>query len=126
MTLFLSPRLAGVRVVGLLACLLAVAASASTPSIIPLPVQIQVRSGIFTLCPTQKVAGAIAQATTKIFVDGSSLESGQFLAATLLKSTGYRFAVATNGSGGPIRGAIRLTTKNTLSTLGIEGYELTV
>src|SRR5438874_1896108 len=120
------PRLAYVRVIGLLACLLAANVSASNPSIIPLPVQMQIRSGIFTLCPTQKVAGAIAQATTKILVDSSSLESGQFLAATLLKSTGYRFAVATNGSGGPIRGAILLTTNNALSTLGAEGYELTV
>src|SRR5256885_2318619 len=116
MMLFPLLRLAFVRVVGLLACLLAANVWASTPSIIPLPVQMQVRSGIFTLCPTQKVAGAIAQASTKIFADGSSLESGQFLAATLLKSTGYRFAVATNGSAGPIRGAILLTTNNALST----------
>src|ERR1043166_3046563 len=126
MRLFPLPRLAYIRVVGLLASLLAVHVSASAPSIIPLPVQMQVRSGIFTLCPTQKVAGATAQATTKIFVDSSSLESGQFLAATLQKSTGYRFAVASNGSDGPIRGAILLTTNNALSTLGTEGYELTV
>jgi hexosaminidase len=59
-------------------------------------------------------------------VDSSSLESGQFLAATLQKSTGYRFAVATNGSAGPIRGAILLTTNNALATVGTEGYELSV
>jgi hypothetical protein len=84
------------------------------------------RPGVFTLCSTQLVVGASAQATVKILVDAASQQNGQFLTATLLKSTGYQFVVATNGAAGPIRGAILLTTVNALSTLGAEGYELTV
>ena len=44
----------------------------------------------------------------------------------MFKSTGYQFVVATNGSAGPVRGALLLTTVNALSSLGAEGYELTV
>jgi hexosaminidase len=119
-------RFTNAFVVGLFACLISISVLAANPSIIPLPVQMQVRAGSFTLCPTQKVAGASAQATTTIFVNSSSLMEGQYLAATLLKSTGYRFPVMTNSSSGPIRGAILLTTNNALPSLGTEGYELTV
>jgi hexosaminidase len=98
----------------------------ATLPIIPLPKQMTPRPGVFTLCPTQQVSSASAHARIKILVDGASRGNGQFLAATLLKSTGYQFAVATNGAAGPIKGAILLTTVNALSGLGAEGYELTV
>ncbi len=106
--------------------LLTGAASAAAPAIIPLPQQMQIRPGVFTLCPSQRIPGAPERATTRILVDSASLENGQYLAMTLFKSTGNRFTVATNNAPGPVRGAVLLTTVNALSTLGDEGYELTV
>ncbi len=114
------------RAVGLLVCLMAVKTLAATPAIIPLPQQMQTRPGVFTLCPSQPIPGAPARATTRILVDAASLETGQYLATVLLKSTGYQFQVKTNSSSSPVRGAILLTTVNALSSLGAEGYELTV
>jgi hexosaminidase len=108
------------------ACLLASAAVGAAPAIIPLPQQMQVRPGVFTLCPSQPIPGAPARATQKILVDSASLQTGQYLATILFKSTGCQFVVATNGSAGPVRAALLLTTVNALSGLGAEGYELTV
>ncbi len=104
----------------------AVQGFAANPAIIPKPVTLQTRPGSFTLCPTQQVAGALSLARTRILVDAASVTNGQFLAATLAKSTGYQFGIATNNGNGPIRGAILLTTANALGSLGNEGYELTV
>ena len=114
------------RVAGLALSLLTVTGVASTPAIIPLPVQMQVRAGSFTLCPSQSIPQAAGRATRKIIVDSPSLETGQYLAMMLSRSTGFEFGVSTNSSTGPIRGAILVTTVNALGTLGAEGYELTV
>jgi hexosaminidase len=114
------------RMLGLAVPLLAQGILAATPALIPQPQQMQVRSGVFTLCPTPPVPGTPAQATTRILVDALSQESGQYLAALLVKSTGWQFEVRTNSSSGPVRGAIVLTTANALPSLGLEGYELTV
>jgi hexosaminidase len=111
---------------GSLALSLAPALSAAAPAIIPLPVQLQTRPGVFTLCPSQPLSGAPMRATRKILVDSASLETGQYLAMALSRSTGCRFAVVTNGSPGPVRNALLLTTVNALASLGAEGYELTV
>jgi hexosaminidase len=119
-------RTLGLLGIGLAFALAAGAGFAATPSIIPLPVQMQVRPGIFTLCPSQPIPGAPARATTKILVDSASLETGQYLGTALFKSTGNQFTVATNGAVGPIRGAILITTVSALPGLGAEGYELTV
>jgi hexosaminidase len=113
-------------IVGLATFLLAAPAFAAAPAIIPLPQQMQVRPGIFTLCPSQSVPGAPARATTRILVDGLSLQTGQYLATILFRSTGNQFTVATNNAAGPIRNAILLTTTNAIAGLGAEGYELTV
>ena len=114
------------RIFSLLLALVARATFAATPAIIPLPQQMQVRPGVFTLCPAQLIPGPAAQAMTKILVDGASQETGQYLATLLLKSTGYQFQVRTNTGSSPVKGAILLTTANALTTLGAEGYELTV
>jgi hexosaminidase len=106
--------------------LVAEAASGATPAIIPLPQQMQTRPGAFTLCPAQPIPGPAAQAMTKILVDGASQHNGQYLAALLLKSTGYQFEVRTNAGLSAVKGAIVLTTVNALTNLGAEGYELTV
>lgn len=105
--------------------LLALTARAGTPAIIPLPQQMQVRPGVFTLCPAQPVAGPPAQAVTKILVDAAAQETGQYLAALLLKSTGYQFQVRTNPGASAVKGAMVLTTANAPTNLGTEGYELT-
>src|SRR5205823_5135094 len=112
------------RISGIAAWLLTTTAFAGTPTIIPLPLQMQVRPGVFTLCPTQPIANAPAHATTKILVDLPSQETGQYLAALLLKSTGHKFEVATNSGVGPVKGAILLTTASANPNLGNEGYEL--
>lgn len=85
----------------------------------------QIRPGTFTLCPTPPAPGVPAHVTTQILVDGASQATGQYLAALLLRSTGYQFQVATNSGVSAVKGAILLTTVNAMS-LGAEGYELTV
>ncbi|MGZ4962495.1 MAG: beta-N-acetylhexosaminidase [Limisphaerales bacterium] len=100
--------------------------SLAAPSIIPLPVVMQTRSGVFTLCPSLGNAGAGARASRRIYVDSASSQTGQYLAMMLSRSTGLQFAIVTNNSAGPIRNGILLTTVNALGTLGTEGYELTV
>ena len=123
-TFVLHSKLLGI--VGLAFALLAVPGFASPPAIIPLPKTMTNYPGIFTLCPSQPIPGAPARATQKILVDSASLQTGQYLATILFKSTGFQFVVATNGSAGPVRQAILLTTVNALPGLGAEGYELTV
>src|SRR5205823_2729608 len=63
---------------------------------------------------------------TPILVDGAGRETGEYLATTLFKSTGYRFQISTNWSGTAVPQAILLTTNSALTNLGSEGYELTV
>lgn len=105
---------------------LTAATLAATLPVIPLPVTMTNRQGVFTLCPGQPVPGVPARAATKIYVDSASLQNGQYLAMMLFRSTGNEFVVATNAAAGPIRGAVLLTTVNALSTLGAEGYELSI
>jgi hexosaminidase len=100
--------------------------TASTPNIIPLPVTLQIRAGVFTLCPSQPSASAPAHALMKILVDGASQQTGQYLAAALFKSTGYQFQLVTSTTTNAVKEAILITTSNAISTLGAEGYELTV
>jgi hexosaminidase len=99
---------------------------AASPAIIPQPVQVQVRPGTFTLCPQAPNTNAPAYTFTKILCDASSVETAQYLAAILFKSTGWQFPLGTNVSGLPVRAAILLTTSNANLALGGEGYELTV
>ncbi len=62
----------------------------------------------------------------KILVDGASLQTGQYLAAALFKSTGYQFQIIASTATNAVKGAILITTSNAISTLNTEGYELTV
>src|SRR4051794_5693672 len=94
---------------------------AATPAIIPLPQQMQVRPGVFTLCPSQGSNGAPGYASTKILADASLLPTAQYLAEFLFKSTGYRFQIGSDNSSAPVRNAILLTTVNSLTNLGLEG-----
>jgi hexosaminidase len=86
----------------------------------------QTRPGYFTLCPSVPVAGVPVRGTRTIVTDSLSLQSGQYLANILSRSTGFRFAVVTNSTAGPVRGAILLTTVNASTNYGTEGYQLSV
>jgi hexosaminidase len=112
--------------VALVFLLSAMTAFAGAPALVPLPKQMQLRAGLFTLCPSQPIPGAPAHALTKILVDGASQETGQYLAALLFKSTGYKFQLVTNAGVSTVKRAILLTTVNANTNLGVEGYELTV
>ena len=62
----------------------------------------------------------------QILVDSASQQTGQYLAAALFRSTGYQFQLSTSTATDAVRGAILITTSNALTSLGAEGYELTV
>src|ERR1700683_3923956 len=115
-----------VRIVVIVSWLLAVTGLASTPAIIPLPKAMTNLPGTFTLCPAQPNPPVPGHAMTKILVDGSSLPTGQYLAAILSKSTGYQFQIVTVTNVSAVKGAILITTSNSIASLGTEGYELTV
>ena len=100
--------------------------TASAPNIIPLPVTLSNRAGIFTLCPSQPGTPAPARALMQILVDTASQQTGQYLAAALFKSTGYQFQLAPSTAVNAVKGAILFTTSNAISSLNSEGYELTV
>jgi hexosaminidase len=114
------------RIFGLAISMWAATALAGTPNLVPLPQQMQVGAGMFTLCPSQPILGAPAQALTRILVDGAAQETGQYLAAVLLRSTGHRFQIETNSGLAAVKRTILLTTTNANLNLGAEGYELTV
>ena len=99
---------------------------AVTPSIIPLPQQIQVRPGVFTLCPSESPSTAPGHPLVKIYTDASSQGDADYLAQILFRSTGQQFAIVPASSAGPIREGILLTTANANTNLNYEGYELTV
>src|SRR4051812_43204357 len=106
------------QILALLLSLLSWTSSGATPAIIPLPQQMQVRPGAFTLCSPSASSGASGYAPTKILVDNVSLETGQYLAELLSKSTGYRFQVVLDNTIAPVKSAILLTTANALTNLG--------
>ncbi len=106
--------------------LLAGKVCSAAPALIPLPQSMQLGTGVFTLCPPQAVAGVPVKATTKILTDTTSKATGQYLAALLLKSTGYEFEVSASTSAIAVKDAILITTVNSNATLNSEGYELTV
>ncbi len=120
-------RMKPIQAVALLtAVFLAAVPTFGAPSIIPLPVTMQTRPGVFTLGPNVASPNSNSRATRKIFVDAGSAQTGQYLAMMLSRSTGYQFSIVTNNAVGPVHNVILLTTVNALGTLGSEGYELTV
>lgn len=110
----------------LLAPVCTLLAAPPATSIIPLPQQILVNPGTFTLCLAQTNAGLPVPATMPIMADSVSLPNAQYLAALLLKSTGCRLSILPATGSNTVKGAILLTTAAAKSSLGAEGYELTV
>ena len=77
--------------------------------------------GVFRLQPESETRSA------RILVDAASEETGQYLADQLRKSTGYPLPVVkVKAKARTAKGDILLTTKDAKSSLGPEGYELTV
>jgi hexosaminidase len=91
------------------------AADVTTLSILPVPQKMVAGTGAFKLAPD-----------TRICTDAASRASGEFVAAQLHKSTGYKFEVTASSQSGAVRGAILLTTADAKAGLGAEGYELNV
>ncbi len=104
----------------------AVTATAGAPALIPQPVQMQLRPGVFTLGSAPPLAGVAVASQVRIYADAGARETGQYLAALLGRSTGLRFAVLPAADAGPVRNGILLTSSNAVASLGAEGYELTV
>lgn len=84
-------------------------------ALIPLPQRVQRMEGTFTLTPD-----------TGIYADRASRTTAQFLAKRLRTATGYSLKVHDRTSSGAPQNGILLTTKNANSSLGDEGYDLTV
>jgi hexosaminidase len=105
------------QITAIILCLMtatALAAFADNPAIIPLPQKMEMRVGSFTLTPD-----------THIRADSVSGETARFLAKRLRRATGYPLNIVSNELD-KISGSILLTTKNTSTNLGAEGYDLTV
>jgi hexosaminidase len=102
------------------------AVSGAVPQVIPLPRQLVTGSGIFTLCPATKNTSFGEIAPVTILVDASSRMTGEYLADLLLKSTGYRFPIKNSDATFASKETIILSATSTNTTLGAEGYELTV
>lgn len=114
-------------ILALLAALLtAAAARAATPTLVPLPVEMQVRTGVFTLCPPAPAPALPGHPLVKIYADAVSQPTAEFLAAQLFQSTGWQFTVVATTNGTAVRNGVLLTTANANTNLNTEGYELTV
>lgn len=85
------------------------------PAIIPAPEKMEIREGQFQLGPA-----------THIDVDAASVATGEFLAAKLRSSTGYKLPIWTNSRPETLKATIRLSTIDAKPSLGGEGYELDV
>lgn len=101
------------RIAGLFLSLMTAAAFAvenNQPNLVPIPQKMELRSGTFTLAPDATIQ-----------VDKASKATGIYLAKQLRKSTGYPLKVGSSS-----KAVIHLTTANAKSSLGAEGYELTI
>ena len=84
-------------------------------AIIPEPQKLDRRPGAFQLAPA-----------TRIVADPASLPTAQWLAQRLRTATGYPIPVADSDKAGPSTGEILLTTRGGATSLGPEGYALSV
>jgi hexosaminidase len=96
-----------------MAVLNAVGGPAGGPAIVPLPLKMEVRGGVFRL-----------QAGTRILADANARETGRYLADRLGPATGWTLQLGAETE--PARGNIVLTTHGANAALGAEGYELVV
>src|SRR5262245_21859779 len=116
----------GLLAAGLISLWLADGSFGAAPALAPLPQVLQTNAGSFTLCPLQVIPVPPAPAPTLMLADLAGRDTGEYLAMALFKSTGFRFRVGTNSGIAPVPQAILLTTNGSISSLGPEGYELTI
>ena len=107
----------------LLAPLMRAVGVSGVPEIIPLPQQITLGTGQFTLCEAQSAPVA---ASVRILADAASRQNAEYLATALFRSTGRRFRIDSTDGVAAAPGTILLTTNASMQSLGGEGYELTV
>ncbi len=106
----LGPAMKFFIVVLCLAAASAFAADAGNPAIIPMPQEITLQPGYFTLTPDTAVSS-----------DSASRKTAAFLTERLRASTGFPFKTHSKSAS-----AIMLTRENADPQLGAEGYELTI
>jgi hexosaminidase len=99
-------------VLSLLICA-AAGAQNSTP-VIPAPVKVESRDGVFLL-----------QSNSRIIADAGLKDTAKLLAARLRPATGFRLKI-TSGKTKMAAGDIVLMTNDAVASLGAEGYELSV
>jgi hexosaminidase len=91
----------------------AVAGEAGGPGLVPLPLKLEFRHGVFKL-----------QARARILADAQARETGRYLAERLGPATGRSLQPGADTE--PATGNIVLTTRGANAALGAEGYELVV
>ncbi|HVU28439.1 MAG TPA: beta-N-acetylhexosaminidase [Verrucomicrobiae bacterium] len=91
------------------------AGETNRPALIPVPETIECQKGQFKFLTE-----------TKIIVDQASTQTGQYLAEQIRKPTGYPFMVNLLGTADAAKGNILLTTQDSNTNLGSEGYELDI
>jgi hexosaminidase len=93
-----------------------VAAGTNLPAIIPVPQHLQSEEGVFRLTPK-----------TRIHVDAGSETTGRLLAQQLRRATGFPLPVEVESSTpGPVHGDVSLSSQDTQTARGPEGYQLAV
>ena len=88
--------------------------SLAAPALLPVPQKFEQRDGVFELGPE-----------TRVRVDSTAKDTGQYLAERLRRSTGFPLNVSTTSKAQVNKGEILLTTKGA-SASQVEGYELNV
>jgi hexosaminidase len=90
-----------------------VAGAASGPALVPLPLKLEFRAGVFKLQPG-----------IRILADAQGRDTGRYLAERLGPATGRSFQLRADTESAT--GNIVLTTRGANAALGAEGYELVV
>ena len=113
--LFVWPRLVtATRLAGFLLTLALATAEAAAPAIIPLPVKMEVQTGVFTVTPE-----------TVIVADAACNDTARQLAGNLKPATGFALTVTAQAPA-DAKACITLIQDQTLARLGQEGYQMTV
>lgn len=86
-----------------------------TVSVIPKPVKVELRPGVFTLSPA-----------TRVLADRRAMAEAAYLGELIRTGTGFDLKVAAARRWAAVPGAILLTTRRADRALGAEGYELDI
>ena len=109
-----SRRIATICLIGLFLPMALATADTPAPAIIPLPVKMEVKTGVFTVTPE-----------TVIVADEASKATARQLSEFLKPATGFALAV-TSQAPADAKASITLVQDQALARLGKEGYQLIV